>query len=108
MIVSSRLDNVQSNKLVNILKMHRKAIGDKIDDIKGLNPTIPMYRILLEDETMEEIQKLEKSWHTQPHENKFFDPLLTSISIKPEETKVPIIESRPLPTVLNIIAPKSS
>jgi len=39
-IVSSKLDGPQLEKLLNVLRKHRGAIGYSIDDIKGLSPSI--------------------------------------------------------------------
>jgi len=43
------LSDVQVEKLLRELRAHKKVIGYTIDDIKGINPTLCMHRILLED-----------------------------------------------------------
>ncbi|XP_071902644.1 uncharacterized protein [Coffea arabica] len=48
-IVNAALDEEQLDKLLRVLRMHLKAIGWTISDIKGISPTICMYRILLEE-----------------------------------------------------------
>ncbi|KAL5559991.1 hypothetical protein UlMin_036202 [Ulmus minor] len=50
-IIASDLDNEQEDKLIDVLKDHREAIGWKIEDIKGISPSVCMYRIHLEDDT---------------------------------------------------------
>ncbi|XP_057989055.1 uncharacterized protein LOC110658919 [Hevea brasiliensis] len=48
-IINASLSDVQVEKLLRELRAHRKFIGYTIDDIKGINPTLCMHRILLED-----------------------------------------------------------
>jgi len=48
-IVSSKLSKEQEEKLVNILKEHKEALGWTIADIKGISPSTCMHRILLEE-----------------------------------------------------------
>ncbi|RDX91389.1 hypothetical protein CR513_26631, partial [Mucuna pruriens] len=38
------------DKLLNVLRQHRKAIGWKLSDLPGINPSICMHRILVEEE----------------------------------------------------------
>ncbi|KAL4363473.1 hypothetical protein GQ457_04G017870 [Hibiscus cannabinus] len=40
---------VQEEKLIKSLRQHKEALGWTIADIKGINPTICMHKILLED-----------------------------------------------------------
>ena len=49
-IISNKLTKDQEDRLVTILKEHKTAIGWTIADIKGINPTTCMHRILLEGE----------------------------------------------------------
>ncbi|XP_039687849.1 uncharacterized protein [Medicago truncatula] len=49
-IVNASLDEVETEKLLYVLKKYPKAIGYTIDDIKGINPSLCMHRILLEDD----------------------------------------------------------
>jgi len=39
-IIASDLDNEQEDKLIDVLKDHREAIGWKIEDIKGISPSV--------------------------------------------------------------------
>ncbi|KAK8556306.1 hypothetical protein V6N12_002714 [Hibiscus sabdariffa] len=48
-IISSKLQPEQKNKLIDMLRRHKKALGWTIADIKGISPTISMHKILLED-----------------------------------------------------------
>ena len=48
-IVNANLSNTEIDRLLEVLRLHRKVIGYTIDDIKGINPSICMHRILLED-----------------------------------------------------------
>ena len=49
MIISSSLTATQEEKLVNVLRDHKTAIGWTLADIKGISPSTCMHRILLED-----------------------------------------------------------
>ena len=49
-IISSSLESEQENKLLEILRTHKTAIGWTIADIKGINPLICTHRIHLEED----------------------------------------------------------
>ena len=49
MIISASLAAEQEEKLLLVLKKHKKAIGWTLVDIAGISPSTYMYRILLED-----------------------------------------------------------
>ena len=49
-IISSSLEQDQENKLLEILRTHKTAIGWTIADIKGINPLICTHRIHLEED----------------------------------------------------------
>jgi hypothetical protein len=48
-IVSTNLLEKEEEQLMMVLKMHRKAFGYSLDDLKGINPSIATYRIFMED-----------------------------------------------------------
>ncbi|XP_070046116.1 uncharacterized protein [Nicotiana tomentosiformis] len=48
-IISSSLTNTQEEKLLKVLRKHKKAIGWTIADIKGISPSFCMHKIFLED-----------------------------------------------------------
>ncbi|XP_050379793.1 uncharacterized protein LOC126797163 [Argentina anserina] len=48
-IISSALNEEQEERLIEVLKRHKTAIGWTLDDIKGISPTMCVHRILLED-----------------------------------------------------------
>ncbi|KAK8605127.1 hypothetical protein V6N13_082583 [Hibiscus sabdariffa] len=48
-IISSKLQPDQEEKLITILRQHRQALGWSIVDIKGISPAICMHKILLEE-----------------------------------------------------------
>ena len=50
-IISSNLREDQEEKLLYVLRVHKKAIGWTLADIPGISPAICMHRILLEDES---------------------------------------------------------
>jgi hypothetical protein len=43
------LNEAQEQKLLNVLKEHKEAIGWSIEDIKGINPAVVMHKIHLEE-----------------------------------------------------------
>jgi hypothetical protein len=49
-IVNASLNEDETEKLIKVLKRYPKAIGYTIEDIKGINPSLCMHRILLEDD----------------------------------------------------------
>jgi hypothetical protein len=49
-IVGAHLNTTQTAKLLHELRLHKKAIGYSIEDLKGLNPSLCMHRILLEED----------------------------------------------------------
>jgi hypothetical protein len=49
-IVSDELSPEENDKLLNLLKKHRKVIGYSINDLKGLSPTFCTHRIPMEDQ----------------------------------------------------------
>ena len=49
-IISSSLELDQENKLLEILRTHRTALGWTIEDIKGISPLICTHRIHLEED----------------------------------------------------------
>ncbi|KAL4296944.1 hypothetical protein GQ457_12G014350 [Hibiscus cannabinus] len=48
-IISSKMQAAQEEKLIETLWQHKEALGWTIADIKGISPTICMHKILLED-----------------------------------------------------------
>jgi hypothetical protein len=49
-IVSGELSPEENEKLLNLLKKHRKVIGYSINDLKGLSPAFCTHRIPMEDQ----------------------------------------------------------
>ena len=49
MIISSKLSAPQEERLMQVLKEHKTAIGWTIADIKGISPSTCMHRILLKE-----------------------------------------------------------
>ena len=50
-IISSSLSNMEEEKLLNILKEHKEAIGLSLADIKRIRPSMCMHRNLLEEDS---------------------------------------------------------
>ncbi|KAL5537812.1 hypothetical protein UlMin_043593 [Ulmus minor] len=48
-IINSSLNDLEEEKLLRVLREHRKAIGWTIDDIKGISPSVCMHKILMEE-----------------------------------------------------------
>lgn len=49
MIVNVELDNLEEEKLLRVLREHREAIGWRIENLKGISPTIFTHKILMEE-----------------------------------------------------------
>ncbi|RDX82395.1 hypothetical protein CR513_36820, partial [Mucuna pruriens] len=49
-IIANNLHQEHEEKLLQVLKQHKKAIGWKLSDLPGINPSICMHRILMEEE----------------------------------------------------------
>ncbi|RDX83817.1 Retrovirus-related Pol polyprotein from transposon gypsy, partial [Mucuna pruriens] len=49
-IIANNLHQEQEDKLLEVLRKHKKAIGWKLSDLSGINPSICMHRILMEKE----------------------------------------------------------
>lgn len=47
-ITSSSLKSFQEEKLIQVLKKHKSAIGWVIEDLKGISLTVCMYKIQME------------------------------------------------------------
>jgi len=50
-IIASDLHAAQEEKLLDILREHKEAIGWTIEDIKGISPSMVMHKIHLEEDT---------------------------------------------------------
>ena len=48
-IISARLSDAEEQKLLKILKNYQESIAWSIDELKGINPSICMHKILLEE-----------------------------------------------------------
>ena len=48
-IINRSLSDVEEEKLLRILREHKKALGWTIFDIKGISPSICTHKILMED-----------------------------------------------------------
>ncbi|RDY00802.1 hypothetical protein CR513_15955, partial [Mucuna pruriens] len=49
-IIANNLHREQEERLLQVLRRHKKAIGWKLADLPGINPSICMHRILMEEE----------------------------------------------------------
>ncbi|RDY02854.1 Retrovirus-related Pol polyprotein, partial [Mucuna pruriens] len=49
-IIANNLYQEQEDKLLEVLRQHKKAIGWKLADLPSINPSIYMHRILMEEE----------------------------------------------------------
>ena len=48
-IISSSLSNIEEEKLIEVLKHNKEAIGWKLSDLKGISPSYCMHKIFMED-----------------------------------------------------------
>ncbi|RDX91427.1 hypothetical protein CR513_26601, partial [Mucuna pruriens] len=49
-IITNNLHQEQEDKLLEVLRQHKKAIGWKLSDLPSINPSICMHRILMEED----------------------------------------------------------
>ncbi|RDX71505.1 hypothetical protein CR513_49133, partial [Mucuna pruriens] len=49
-IIANNLHREQEEKFLNVLRKHKKVIGWTLSDLPGINPSIYMHKILLEEE----------------------------------------------------------
>ncbi|RDX69444.1 hypothetical protein CR513_51432, partial [Mucuna pruriens] len=49
-IITNNVHQEQEDRLLNILRQHKKAIGWKLSDLPGINPSICMNKILMQEE----------------------------------------------------------
>ncbi|RDX85972.1 hypothetical protein CR513_32743, partial [Mucuna pruriens] len=49
-IIANNLHQEQEDKLLGVLRQHKQAIGWKLSDLPGINPSICMHRILMEED----------------------------------------------------------
>ncbi|KAI3821733.1 hypothetical protein L1987_09305 [Smallanthus sonchifolius] len=55
-IISSGLENDEKEKLLEVLKRHKKAIAWKLMDLKGISPSFGTHKILMKDNYMISVQ----------------------------------------------------
>ncbi|XP_075483649.1 uncharacterized protein LOC142523803 [Primulina tabacum] len=48
-IISSSLTDMMEDKLLKVLKVHKNAFAWKVADIKGINPSVCMHKILMKE-----------------------------------------------------------
>jgi hypothetical protein len=48
-IIASDLHTAQEERLLDVSREHKEAIGWTIEDIKGISPSVVMHRIHMED-----------------------------------------------------------
>lgn len=49
-MINSSLKSIHEEKLIQVLKKYKNAIGWKIEDLKGISPTMCMHKIFIEDD----------------------------------------------------------
>ncbi|KAI3678549.1 hypothetical protein L6452_37845 [Arctium lappa] len=55
-IISSTLESHQEKKLVDMLRLHTKALGWTMADLRGISPSICQHKIILEDKSFTSIE----------------------------------------------------
>jgi len=59
-IISSHLSKLQEEKLLRVLREHKRALGWTISDIKGISPAFCMHKILMEEEHKPSIEQQQR------------------------------------------------
>ena len=49
-IINANLSEDEENKLLDVLRTHRKAIGYSLEELSGISPSLCMHRIYMEDD----------------------------------------------------------
>ncbi|RDX73345.1 hypothetical protein CR513_47062, partial [Mucuna pruriens] len=49
-IIANNLHQEQEDKLLEVLRQHKRAIGWKLSDLPSINPSIYMHKILMEED----------------------------------------------------------
>ena len=55
-IIASEITGEEKEKLLSVLKLHKKAMAWKIMDIQGINPSFCAHKILMEDDFKSVVQ----------------------------------------------------
>ena len=55
-IIAANLTTEKKHKVVEILRKHKEAIAWSVEDLKGINPSICMYKILMEENAKTSIE----------------------------------------------------
>ena len=55
-IISAALTEIEEQKLLQILRKYKEAIAWSIEDLKGINPSICMHKILLNEDAKSSIE----------------------------------------------------
>ncbi|XP_021748087.1 uncharacterized protein LOC110713944 [Chenopodium quinoa] len=113
-IFNAKLDDTSLEKLLVVLRKYRDVIGYKIDDIKGISPTICMHKILLDDDhassiehqrrlnpNMKEVVNLVLNWengHFMVEEGIVLGHVISSRGIEVDRAKIEVIERLPPPS----------
>ncbi|KAK8992084.1 hypothetical protein V6N11_044976 [Hibiscus sabdariffa] len=89
-IISSKLQADQEEKLIATLRQHKEALGWTIADIKGISPTICMHKILLDDDhkpTVDAQRRLNQAMKDVVRKEilKWLDAGYNQIAIAPED-----------------------
>jgi len=107
-IIASDLQDDQESSLLNVLKEHKEAIGWSVGDLKGIDPSICMHHIHLEDNAkpsreaqrrlnpnmkdvvMKEVVKLLDSGIIYPISNNTW---VSPIQVVPKKSGITVVES---------------
>ncbi|KAL4362161.1 hypothetical protein GQ457_04G020420 [Hibiscus cannabinus] len=89
-IISSKLQTDQEERLIATLRQHKEALGWTIADIKGISPTICMHKILLDEKhkpTVDAQRRLNQAMKEVVRKEilKWLDAGYNQIAIAPED-----------------------
>ncbi|KAK1661297.1 hypothetical protein QYE76_049456 [Lolium multiflorum] len=90
-IISSKLSEFEEERLLEILKKHRGAIGYTLDDLKGISPSICQHAINMEDDAKPVVE------HQHRIIPKMKDVVRNERGIEVDRAKVEAIEKMPYP-----------
>ncbi|KAK1649019.1 hypothetical protein QYE76_066824 [Lolium multiflorum] len=95
-IISSKLSEIEEERLLEILKKHRGAIGYTLDDLKGISPSICQHAINMEEDAKPVVEHQRRLIPKMKEVELYWD-IKFEKGIEVDRAKVEAIEKMPYP-----------
>ncbi|KAK1561699.1 hypothetical protein QYE76_007749 [Lolium multiflorum] len=95
-IISSKLSEIEEERLLEILKKHRGAIGYTLDDLKGISPSICQHAINMEEDAKPVVEHQRRLIPKMKEVELYWD-IISERGIEVDRAKVEAIEKMPYP-----------